>query len=152
MSKSAYRIGELASEFEMPVETIRYFEREGLMPAPARSDGNYRLYDGSHRDRLRFIVHCRSLDMNHVEIRRLLQLRDNPEQNCKEVNTLLDEHIEHVTKRIVAMQAMRKQLRAMRAQCSVPGEVDTCGILNELSLLPVKTATAAAKTHPKVAK
>ena len=63
------------------METIRYYEREGLLPERMRSEGNYPLYDRVHVERLSFIRHCRSLDMMPDEIRVLLQLRDTPEQN-----------------------------------------------------------------------
>ena len=63
------KIGELATLTGCPVETIRYYEREGLLPAPSRSAGNYRQYDTAHVERLSFIRHCRSLDMTQEEIR-----------------------------------------------------------------------------------
>ena len=77
------RIGDLAQATLCPVETIRYYEREGLLPAPARSGGNYRLYGTQHVERLRFIRNCRSLDMTHDEIRTLLAFRDGPEENVR---------------------------------------------------------------------
>lgn len=91
------KIGELAKLTDTQVETIRYYEREGLLPAPARSDGNYRLYTQAHMERLSFIRNCRSLDMTLEEIRNLLNLRDSPQDQCESVNALIDEHIEHVT-------------------------------------------------------
>ena len=66
------KIGELAKRTGCPVETIRYYEREALLAAPRRSEGNYRLYDDAHAERLQFIRHCRSLDMTLDEIRSLL--------------------------------------------------------------------------------
>lgn len=80
------KIGELASALDVPIETIRYFEREGLLPAPARSEGNYRLYSETHRERLSFIRHCRTLDMALDEIRQLLRLKDSPDDPRGEVN------------------------------------------------------------------
>ncbi|WP_146053956.1 MerR family transcriptional regulator, partial [Pseudomonas syringae] len=73
------KIGELAKLTDTQVETVRYYEREGLLPAPARSDGNYRLYTQAHVERLSFIRNCRSLDMTLEEIRSLLNLRDSPQ-------------------------------------------------------------------------
>ena len=58
------KIGELAKLADCQVETVRYYEREGLLPAPARSEGNYRLYSSEHLERLTFIRNCRTLDMN----------------------------------------------------------------------------------------
>src|ERR1700757_4385845 len=97
---SSLKIGELAKRTDLLVETIRYYEREGLLPDPPRSEGNYRLYSVMHLERLQFIRHCRSLDMTLEEIRNLLRFRDAPDRNCGEVNALLDKHIEHVSSRI----------------------------------------------------
>ena len=94
------KIGELAKLTDCPVETIRYYEKEGLLPPPARSEGNYRLYTQAHTERLTFIRNCRSLDMTLEEIRSLLNLRDSPQDQCESVNTLIDEHIHHVKARI----------------------------------------------------
>ncbi len=87
------KIGELARVTGTPVETIRYYEREGLLAAPARTDGNFRIYEDTHAERLSFIRHCRSLDMSLDEIRILLRFKDAPGANCGDVNTLLDAHI-----------------------------------------------------------
>ena len=87
------KIGELAKATHTQVETIRYYEREGLLPETARTEGNYRVYDSAHVDRLSFIRHCRGLDMTLDEIRVLLRFKDSPHENCAQVNDLLDEHI-----------------------------------------------------------
>ncbi|MFX7140454.1 MerR family transcriptional regulator, partial [Acinetobacter baumannii] len=80
------KIGKLAQTAGTTVETIRFYEHEGLLPAPARSSGNYRLYASQHLERLAFIRHCRSLDMTLNEIRSLLRLKDAPHEDCGEVN------------------------------------------------------------------
>ena len=69
------KIGELAKLAQTQAETIRYYEREGLLPQARRSEANYRVYDQSHIQRLAFIRHCRSLDMTLGEIRTLLHFR-----------------------------------------------------------------------------
>ncbi len=126
------KIGELAKRTDCPVETIRYYEREGLLPAPARSEGNYRQYDMAHVERLSFIRHCRCLDMTQDEIRTLLALRDSPEADCTAANLLIDEHLHHVEARIAELHNLRRQLQALRAQCTVAGNSEHCGILLEL--------------------
>lgn len=131
--KTALQIGELARQTGCPVETIRYYERDGLLPAPARSQGNFRLYDEKHVDRLSFIRRCRSLDMSLDEIRVLLRFRDAPNENCDTVNELLDTHIGHVTARIAELERLEKQLRELRRQCGQSRQARDCGILNELS-------------------
>lgn len=76
------KIGELAEKSHCNTETIRYYEKVGLLPEPERSEGNYRLYRNIHLERLRFIRNCRSLDMTHEEIRGLLAFMDGPAQDC----------------------------------------------------------------------
>lgn len=127
------RIGELAKQTNCRVETIRYYEKAGLLPNPARSGGNYRLYDREHGERLRFIRHCRSLDMTIEEICVLLKFRDAPAENCGAVNTLLDEHIGHVANRIDDLQKLEKQLKDLRKLCASVRSAKHCKILHELS-------------------
>lgn len=127
------KIGELAIRTDCPVETIRYYEREALLPAPARSQKNYRLYGEQHVERLQFIRHCRSLDMTLDEVRNLLRFREAPEEDCGEVNTLLDKHIDHVAQRINELKKLQIQLKALRAQCDTAQLVKECGILHGLA-------------------
>ena len=126
------RIGKLAAATGTPVETVRFYEREGLLPTAQRTDNNYRVYTTAHAERLAFIRHCRNLDMALDEIRALLRLRDAPSQDCGEVNALLDEHIEHVTLRIRELHALETELKSLRAKCSTPHAIEECGILNGL--------------------
>jgi Cd(II)/Pb(II)-responsive transcriptional regulator len=128
-----FKIGELAKRAGCPIETIRYYEREGLLRAPPRTEGNYRLYQDVHVERLRFIRQCRSLDMALEEIRTLLRFRDSPEEDCGDVNVLLDEHIGHVAQRIAALKAMEEHLKDLRRQCTKAQAARDCGILNELA-------------------
>ena len=141
------RIGELAESTGTAVETIRFYEREGLVPAAQRADNNYRVYTAAHAERLAFIRHCRNLDMTLDEIRTLLRLRDAPLQDCGEVNALLDEHIGHVTHRIRELRALQKDLRALRARCGTPHAIEQCGILNELDTAAAQGTSAAPHRH-----
>jgi Cd(II)/Pb(II)-responsive transcriptional regulator len=129
------KIGELASLTGVPVETIRHYEREGLLPQTSRTDGNYRVYGDSHGQRLSFIRHCRSLDMTLDEIRVLLRFRDAPNESCGEVNALLDDHIGHVAHRIKELRLLEKQLKELRDMCRSSQDAENCGILNELNHL-----------------
>ncbi len=126
------KIGDLALRTQCPTETIRYSEREGLLPPPARTAGNYRAYDTSHIERLSFIRNCRSLDMALDEIRQLLRVRDVPQENCDEAHRLLDEHISHVGTRIVELQDLETQLKAFRRECNSVRMERECGIINGL--------------------
>ncbi|NBW50839.1 MAG: Cd(II)/Pb(II)-responsive transcriptional regulator [Betaproteobacteria bacterium] len=127
------KIGDLAKATSTPVETIRYYEREGLLPAAARTDANYRHYSDAHTRRLQFVRHCRSLDMSLDEIRALLAFQDAPGDNCANVNALLDAHIGHVAQRIRELRALEKQLKDLRAQCQGALDAEHCGILEGLS-------------------
>ncbi|MDD2053479.1 Cd(II)/Pb(II)-responsive transcriptional regulator [Pseudomonas putida] len=137
------KIGELAKLTDCQVETIRYYEREGLLPEPARSDGNYRLYTQAHVERLTFIRNCRSLDMTLEEIRSLLSLRDSPQDQCESVNALVDEHIQHVKARIDGLLVLQAQLLDLRQRCGEGPDIEQCGILQRLevsgSVMPSET-------------
>lgn len=137
------KIGELASATGCAVETVRYYEREGLLPEPARSAANYRLYGDAHAQRLRFIRHCRALDMTLDEIRTLLDYHDRPRQPCDAVNGLVDEHLAHVEARIAQLEALREALINLRARCEGAADSAHCGILQELSQ-PLGDAALAA--------
>ncbi|ATR81296.1 Cd(II)/Pb(II)-responsive transcriptional regulator [Pseudomonas sp. FFUP_PS_473] len=139
------KIGELAKTTDCPVETIRYYEREGLLPEPARSEGNYRLYTQAHVERLTFIRNCRTLDMTLDEIRSLLRLRDSPEAQCESVNALIDEHIQHVKARIDGLLALQEQLLELRQHCHAQEE--QCSILQHLEVNGAVTAPGAEHSH-----
>ena len=127
------KIGELAKQAGTTVETIRYYERSGLLPQTGRSEGNYRIYSPAHLELLIFIRHCRSLDMTLDEIRILLHFKTSPGENCGEVNHLLDVHIEHVSSRIAELQELERQLRELRQRCLEDKLAQHCGILEGLS-------------------
>jgi Cd(II)/Pb(II)-responsive transcriptional regulator len=127
------KIGELAKRANCQVETVRYYEREGLLAAPSRSEGNYRLYQAQHLERLLFIRNCRTLDMTLDEVRSLLQLMDDPQQSCEQVNQLIDAHIGHVQTRVSNLQQLQQQLIALRQSCSSGHGIQQCGILQQLN-------------------
>lgn len=130
------KIGELAKATGSLVETIRFYEREGLLPQAERTEGNYRIYGQDHAERLAFIRNCRNLDMTLNEIRALLRFKDAPTENCGEVNALLDEHIGHVADRIRELKALEKNLKVLRLQCQEASASKDCGILQGLSDSP----------------
>jgi len=125
-------IGELARKAGCGIETIRYYERENLLPKPGRTSGNFRLYRREHAELLSFIRHCRSLDMTLNEIRILLKFRSAAYENCGEVNALLETHIGHVKKRIAELQNLERQLKTLREKCSSVRSAEHCGILQGL--------------------
>ena len=145
------KIGELATVTSTQVETVRFYEREGLLPAPGRSDGNYRVYDESHVARLSFIRRCRTLDMSLDEIRTLLRFKDSPADDCGVVNALLDDHIGHVATRIKELRKLEVELRELRAACGDARIAVQCGILQKLSdsrtLAPTAERQHVGKVH-----
>ena len=141
------KIGELAVAAQTPVETIRYYEREGLLPLAPRSDGNYRIYAPEHVERLAFVRHCRALDMALDEIRVLLRFKDAPQAECGEVNALLDQHIGHVATRIRELRRLEKDLIALREQCDGVGDAAHCGILKDLAQSALPTTAKSTGVH-----
>ncbi|MES2280225.1 MAG: Cd(II)/Pb(II)-responsive transcriptional regulator [Pseudomonadota bacterium] len=127
------RIGELAKRADCQVQTIRFYETEGLLLEPARSEGNFRLYDENHLERLLFIRRCRSRDMTLDEIRNLLRFRDRPELDCGEVNELIDAHIVQVRSKIRELKALEQQLIELRRSCDTVRSARECGVLHGLA-------------------
>lgn len=127
------RIGELSKRTSCDIETIRYYEKSGLLDEPSRSANGYREYDTQHLERLQFIRHCRSLQIGLQEIRVLLDLKANPSAGCISVDALLDGHIEKVRQQMKSLQALEQQLVSLRRQCQGPHSVDECGILQNLN-------------------
>ncbi|PJX26061.1 Cd(II)/Pb(II)-responsive transcriptional regulator [Advenella sp. S44] len=141
------KIGELARLQGCTPETIRFYEKVGLLPAPVRTEGNYRHYDNEHVQRLRFIRNCRILDMSHDEIRSLLQAHDETPDDCQPVNQSIDAHIEHVETRIRELSQLKEQLALLRQRCTVPHDVKSCGIFVELQTAEMVDPHVHGHTH-----
>jgi len=129
------RIGELARQTAVSVPTIRFYERQGLLPKPSRSETNYRQYGPDTVKRLTFIAQCRSLDIGMSEIRRLLQLAETPAADCGDVDTILDEHIAKVREQRRKLAKLEKTLVALRRDCHPSRQVKGCGILRDSKLM-----------------
>ena len=126
------RIGDLARQAGVEVQTVRYYEREGLLEAPARTASGYRAYGPQHLERLNFVRHCRSLDMPLAEIKRLIDLSGDASVSCDEVDALVRGHLEQVRAKRAALEALEARLSALSAQCASGQRVADCGILGEL--------------------
>ena len=125
------KIGELAKMTGCQIVTIRYYEKEGLLHEPERTEGNYRLYDDAAIDRLRFIRHCREHGINLAEIRDLLAFKDHPVASCDWINSLVEKHIAGVDKQIASLQHLKQHLLALLQKCP-GGKHGECGILESL--------------------
>ncbi len=128
------KIGEVARKAGCQVDTIRYYESQGLLRRPERSEGNFRLYAEVDVERARFIRYCRSLDMTLAEVRELLELRDHPEEDCGEVVALLDKHVARVGRRIAELRSLERHLVELRGCCGPGRAAGECGILQELAV------------------
>jgi Cd(II)/Pb(II)-responsive transcriptional regulator len=144
-SGDGMKIGDLAKATGTQAETIRYYEAQGLLPLPGRTESNYRVYGQEHVARLAFIRHCRTLDMTLGEVQTLLRFKDAPGQNCEEVNELLDEHIEHVATRIKELRSLQVELKALREQCGAARDAASCGILDGLDKASRKSPPRGSK-------
>ncbi|MFJ4290346.1 Cd(II)/Pb(II)-responsive transcriptional regulator [Cupriavidus sp. NPDC089707] len=140
------RIGELSRTSGCDVETIRYYEREGLLDAPRREANGYRRYDDGHLVQLNFVRHCRSLGMSLSDVRRLREFERSPSQDCDDINTLLDRQIAQIHAQRVALEALEGQLRALRETCHHHHHqpASECGILQNLQQA---AAGAACECH-----
>lgn len=127
------RIGELSKLSNVDVETIRYYERVGVLPAALRTENGYRHYGAQSLERLAFIRHCRALDMPLAETRRILEFADHPQADCGDIDSLIDAQLARVRTRLQSMQALEQQLSLLRSQCgSAQHSEGECGILHEL--------------------
>jgi len=126
------RIGELGKATGVDVENIRYYEKAGLLPAPARSANGYREYGPGHVERLAFVRHCRALDISLADVKRLLEFVARPESNCGDIDRLIDAQLARVRAHLQSMQALERQLAALRGRCGASRLAGNCGILHEL--------------------
>lgn len=107
---ASYTIGALSKQSGVNTETIRYYERIGLLPVPPRSGSGYRRYDVAAAQRLRFVRRGRELGFGIEEIRTLLQLADHPQAACNEADALARQHLAEVEAKIADLEAMREVL------------------------------------------
>lgn len=127
-----FSIGHLARESGCKVQTIRYYEQIGLMPAPHRSEGNQRRYDHTHAARLAFIRHGRELGFPLEAIRDLLALSDDPDRSCEQADRITSHQLREVQSKIDRLIALKAELERMIAQCR--GErIAQCRIIETLS-------------------
>lgn len=128
------KIGQLAKVSGCSIQTIRYYEKEGLLYPPSRSEGNFRLYDKKALKELEFIKHCRSLDISLSDIKTLLELKNRPEESCSSINDLIAKQLDLVNQRIKELKVLKSELQIMRKACSSDNTVERCGIMKTLDV------------------
>ena len=129
------RIGELAKATETNVETVRYYEKIGILPKPARTSANYRSYGGDHLARLSFIRRARNLGFTLEALRELLTLSDDKEQSCEAIDAVSRAHLAQVDLKISDLRALRSELSRIIVSCQ-QGTVADCKIIETLSRNP----------------
>jgi DNA-binding transcriptional MerR regulator len=141
----------LAAATRSSVDTIRYYERVGLLPAAPRGLNNYRQYDTRFVDRLQFILACRDLDMSIEEISTLLQVRDQPSTSCEAVTHVIAEHLGHVRERLKTLKQLQRELQQLQGACAGQGDGAECGTLQAIEqrapTLALRRTRATQKSH-----
>ena len=132
VSEKPLNIGDLARMTGTKAETIRWYERVGMLPAPARTSGNYRSYGTAHLERLSFVRRARDLGFSLDQVRELLQLADQGDQSCDAVDRVAREHLGEVERKIADLEALRRELQDLIGQCR-HGTVAECRIVQALS-------------------
>ncbi len=143
------RIGELSDATGVDVETIRYYEKAGVLPPPERTGNGYRSYGKTQLERLAFIRHCRALDMPLAEVKRLLDFVAHPDADCGDIDRLINAQLARVRARLNSMRMLDKQLAALSVRCNAGHRAGECGILHELVAAAHGEACAC---HPADAK
>lgn len=128
-------IGDLARRTVTKVETIRWYERVGLLPLPPRTEGNYRTYSTAHLNRLSFIRRARDLGFSIEQVRELLDLADDRTRSCEAVDAIAHAHLQEVERKIADLTALRRELDEIIGQCR-HGTVAECRIIEALSPEP----------------
>jgi DNA-binding transcriptional MerR regulator len=126
------KIGELASATATKVETVRYYEKIGLLPPPARTSANYRAYGSDHLARLSFIRRARDLGFTLEAVRELLALSDDTGQSCEAVDEIASAHLAEVERKIADLSALRSELTRVLGGCR-HGTIADCKIIESLA-------------------
>lgn len=132
MSESSLTRGELARLTGCNIETIRYYEKVGLLPDPPRTGAGYRIYSAAHASRLRFILRSRDLGFTMEDIRGLLGLDDGTAPSCADVRERTERHLADIRAKIADLQRMEAVLSATAARCS-GAEVPDCPVLDAIA-------------------
>ena len=128
----ALTIGQLGKATGTNVETIRYYERIGLLPKPVRTNGNYRSYGGAELGRLSFIRRARDLGFPLDQVRALLALSDDRSNDCSNIDRMAQQHLGEVERKIADLVALRRELKAVISSCG-GGKVADCRIVEALA-------------------
>ncbi|MBI0477077.1 MerR family transcriptional regulator [Sphingomonas sp. MA1305] len=126
------RIGEIAKQTGLKVETVRFYEAEGLITAPTRTGGNYRVYERAHLDRLSFVKRARDLGFTLDQVRELLRLADDPDGTCEDVDAMATSQVAEIDRKLADLKALRGEL-VRRLDSCVRGPIADCRIIDALA-------------------
>ena len=132
-SNERFSIGELSKAIGVKVVTIRYYEHVKLMPAPARTEGNYRIYSREHLHRLQFVRRCRDLGFTLDQLRDLLRLSVQSGRRCSGIDRITENHLGEIESKIADLGRLAAQLRRIKNGCPGKGRIADCRILAALS-------------------
>ncbi|MEL0108338.1 MAG: helix-turn-helix domain-containing protein [Rhodospirillaceae bacterium] len=125
-------IGELSKRTGCNIETIRFYEKIGILPSPPRTAGGHRVYGEDHLKRLTFVRRCRDLGFTLDEVRTFLELVDGQDYTCAQIEQITLEHLREVRQKISDLKKLERVLKEMASQCS-GGTVPECPIIDALS-------------------
>jgi MerR family transcriptional regulator, mercuric resistance operon regulatory protein len=126
------QIGAIAGRTGINIETIRYYERVGVLPRPPRSSGGHRVYTQADERRLTFVKRSRELGFSLDEVRALLALAEGGERNCAEVYGLAVGHLDDIRRKLADLQRMERALKSLAAECA-HGTIPHCPMIEALS-------------------
>ncbi|MCU0654842.1 MAG: MerR family DNA-binding protein [Polyangiaceae bacterium] len=145
--RSGLSIGQLAQRCGIGVETIRFYERRGLLDQPPRPASGYRRYPAAAVDRIFFLKRAKDLGFSLTEIRELISLRDRRTEGCESVLERSKKKIEEIEERISALETLRRDLLALVATCDGQVPLDRCRILQALSAEEGKAPNPRRSDH-----
>lgn len=126
------KISDLSRATGVDVDTIRYWEKAGLLSPPARQANGYRSYGQAQLEQLSFVRHCRALDMPLAGIKRLLDHAAGAGDPAGNIDALIEDQLQRVRARLASMRALEQQLATLKAHCDADHASHECGILHEL--------------------
>lgn len=130
------QIGDLSRQAGVHIETIRYYERIGVLPKPARQSNGRRTYSPADAERLGFIRHARDLGFDLPSVRVLLALQEQPEASCEDASRIAQGQLEEVENRIARLLSLRDELARMVGDCH-QGRVSECRVIEALSIVRI---------------
>lgn len=126
------KIGEISKITGLSIDAIRFYERSGLIKGPSRTEAGYREYNLDLVEILKFISHCRSLDIPITELKKLLRVRSGNAKSCREANEVINEQLQNLRLRIKELKRLEKQLADLQSVCNEELEPSKCQIIRSL--------------------